>query len=194
MSFEEMIMNIRNENEIKNKISTEEINKRIGTRIKYARRDKGLSQKELGDKLGLSADRLQKYENGVRKPKLDMLNKIAEALDIQLLSLVDPIIETEEGAMQALFALESEFGAIPKRGKTGKFYVMFDNGNDGLLNSYIEKWIDRRNEYEQTLMKASNDDEIKLANAQYRDWKRSFPVKLSADRKEIDKEFGDQID
>ena len=40
------------------------------------RESQGLSQAELGEKVGLSADRIQKYENGARKPKNDMLKNI----------------------------------------------------------------------------------------------------------------------
>ena len=48
---------------------------RIGLRIRKIRNAKGLSQAELGAAVGLSADRIQKYENGFRKPKADMLKK-----------------------------------------------------------------------------------------------------------------------
>lgn len=35
-----------------------------------------VSQTELGEKVGLNADRIQKYENGARKPKADLLKKL----------------------------------------------------------------------------------------------------------------------
>ena len=38
----------------------------IGKRIRNIRILNGLSQSELGEKLGLTADRIQKYENGAR--------------------------------------------------------------------------------------------------------------------------------
>ena len=41
---------------------------RIGARIRNIRNAKGMSQGELGEKIGLNADRVQKYENGARKP------------------------------------------------------------------------------------------------------------------------------
>lgn len=42
----------------------------IGKRIRNIRILNGLSQSELGEKLGLTADRIQKYENGARNPKV----------------------------------------------------------------------------------------------------------------------------
>ena len=37
---------------------------RIGNRIRTIRVEKGMSQAELGNLVGLTADRIQKYENG----------------------------------------------------------------------------------------------------------------------------------
>ena len=62
---------------------------RIGARIRNIRNAKGMSQGELGEKIGLNADRVQKYENGARKPKPDMLKRIASALDV----CVDDLLE-----------------------------------------------------------------------------------------------------
>ena len=42
---------------------------RIGARIREIRLARGLTQAELGDKVGLSADRVRQYETGYRKPK-----------------------------------------------------------------------------------------------------------------------------
>ena len=37
---------------------------RVGTRIRNIREARGMSQTELGARVGLTADRIQKYENG----------------------------------------------------------------------------------------------------------------------------------
>ena len=64
---------------------------RIGARIRTIRIARGMSQAELGEKVGLNADRMQKYENGARKPKADMLKQIAHALGVSTLALTDPV-------------------------------------------------------------------------------------------------------
>ena len=72
-------------------VSTEA--ERIGKRIRTIRIARGLSQTQLGEKVGLNADRIQKYENGARKPKKELLKQIARALGVQPMAIADPIID-----------------------------------------------------------------------------------------------------
>ena len=46
-----------------------------GEMIKEARKKAGLTQKELGKRLGVSASMIAQYENSTRKPKLETLKK-----------------------------------------------------------------------------------------------------------------------
>lgn len=61
----------------------------IGDKIKAARRDKGLTQKELGDKLGVSASMIGQYETGNRNPKFETIQEIASALGIGVSEIMD---------------------------------------------------------------------------------------------------------
>lgn len=61
----------------------------IGNRIKEARNEKGLTQKALAEKLDVSTITIQNYENNRRKPSLEMINKISEALDMTFNDLVN---------------------------------------------------------------------------------------------------------
>lgn len=54
----------------------------IGKRIDYIRRKKGLSQSDLGKSLDLDERTIKRYEKGIGKISLDMLKKIALALDV----------------------------------------------------------------------------------------------------------------
>lgn len=56
----------------------------IGKRIKLLRKDKNLTQKKLSELVGLSEISIRKYENGERTPKFDALEKISEALNVQI--------------------------------------------------------------------------------------------------------------
>ena len=58
-----------------------------GKRIQQARRAACLSQKELAERLGVSASMIGQYENDLRKPKLDTLQRIANALNVSIRSL-----------------------------------------------------------------------------------------------------------
>lgn len=57
-------------------------NMNIGEQIKKYRKEAGLSQKELGQKLGVSQQHIAQYESGKRIPKLETINKIAGALNV----------------------------------------------------------------------------------------------------------------
>ena len=54
----------------------------FGDKLKEERKKKGMSQKELGQKLGVSQAMIAQYEKGDRTPKIETINKIAQALDI----------------------------------------------------------------------------------------------------------------
>lgn len=56
-----------------------------GEKIAKARKDAKLTQKELGIKLGVSAQSVAQWENNLRNPKFETLLKIADALDASVL-------------------------------------------------------------------------------------------------------------
>lgn len=53
-----------------------------GTRIKEIRKQKGLTQKQLGELCGMYESQIRKYENGNANPKIETLQKIADALGV----------------------------------------------------------------------------------------------------------------
>lgn len=61
----------------------------IGEKIKYYRKQCGLTQKELGERLGVSASMIGQYENSTRNPKMETIQKIADVLGISAGSLVE---------------------------------------------------------------------------------------------------------
>ena len=58
--------------------------------LKRIRKSKGLSQKELAEKLGVSQPSYAQYERGARNPKVETIRKIANALDIPVEELNPP--------------------------------------------------------------------------------------------------------
>lgn len=71
--------------------------------IKNKRTEKGISQRELARRIGMSGQMISKIEKAETTPSIDTLNKIAEALNVQLHELVmDTIMtscETEKGTI-----------------------------------------------------------------------------------------------
>lgn len=88
----------------------------IGERIHFFRSMRGMTQKYLGQLLGFpekSADvRLAQYETGTRTPKADLINSLANALDVSPLALSVPDIDSYLGLMHTLFTLEDRYGLM----------------------------------------------------------------------------------
>jgi transcriptional regulator with XRE-family HTH domain len=56
----------------------------FGQRMKKAREDKGLTQKDLADILYLGESTISFYESDKREPKFDVLCKLSEALEVSI--------------------------------------------------------------------------------------------------------------
>lgn len=56
----------------------------IGNRIKSLRRSVGLSQANLGESLGVTFQQIQKYESGRSRIAADKLQRIAQALNVDV--------------------------------------------------------------------------------------------------------------
>ena len=87
----------------------------IGIKIKLARKSKGIAQTEFADAIGKSVRTVQKYESGEISMPLEVLNSIANELE---LSLEDLLTEEQPGTnidtfadiFSAIFELENAQG------------------------------------------------------------------------------------
>ena len=61
----------------------------ISDKLKDARKKAGLTQAQLSEKLGITAQSYSQYETGKRHPKLITIEKIAAALKVPLNVLLD---------------------------------------------------------------------------------------------------------
>ncbi len=149
---------------------------RIGRRIRAIRTEKGMSQAELGQALGLTADRIQKYENGARKPKFDMLKQFAYVLGVETISLMDPVVSNYIGAMFAFFEMEELYELEVKK-DGAKYSIQFGDGFTGTMNDYLKEWYDER-ETIRTRMENTSEEEKKSILGEYHDWENNFPKAL----------------
>ena len=149
---------------------------RVGARIRNIRMAKGLSLAELGEKVGLNADRMQKYENGARKPKRDMLKKIAEALGVSTLALADPVTTSYIGAMYAMFELERNFNMKIK--PTDEDHVpgmcLTVDFKDSLYE-YMKDWYEVYAQMKSDLEVANSEEEKTEIIKSYHNWEWTFP-------------------
>ena len=67
----------------------------VSENIRYFRKERGYTQKQLSELAGIATITLQQYELEKREPKLENLQKIAEALGIPIAALLD-IDETDQ--------------------------------------------------------------------------------------------------
>ncbi len=73
--------------EVKSKVA--ELDLLIGRRIKQRRTEIKMSQSKLGERLGVSFQQVQKYENGKNRVSASTLFKISQALGIDFSYFVD---------------------------------------------------------------------------------------------------------
>ena len=79
----------------------------MGKKIRLRRVEQRLSQSDLGEKLGVSFQQIQKYEKGVNRVGASRLQQIATALDIPVTFFFDSDGKTKE--VESLLFLDSAF-------------------------------------------------------------------------------------
>ena len=149
---------------------------RVGQRIRKIRIAREMTQAALGDAVGLSADRIQQYENGFRRPRADLLKKIAGALGVSTLSLVDPAVTDPVGAMYAFFELEEMFCMSIGEGpgdRAPSLCLSVDDRNK--LYPYLKDWLSVKSLVSTQLEAASSDQEQDKIWQAYHAWKWSYP-------------------
>ena len=147
---------------------------RIGSRIREIRLARGLTQLELGEKVGLSADRVRQYETGYRKPKTDMIKAIASALEVQPLALTDPVATSYLGAVYAMFELEKLYD-LTLTEADGVFSLQFKSEKAQSLVKYLNVWYRALNIYKAELKQAKNTEEAAAVQKRYNCFKWTLP-------------------
>ena len=83
----------------------------FGTVLKQLRKNHNLTQKELGDRMGLSKAVISKYENGLGYPSYDILIKFAEHFGVT----TDYLLGVSKGKTVDVSALnESQIDTVHK--------------------------------------------------------------------------------
>ena len=68
----------------------------IGNALKNIRKGKKLTQKELANRIGISNTYLSEIESNSRRPSLDVLKNISDALGVNFLYLILKSLEEED--------------------------------------------------------------------------------------------------
>lgn len=150
-------------------------NRGMGLRIKYYRNKKGLTQKQLANKIGFGDSAIRNYELGNRLPDPHTLSKIAEVLEVDFYTLNPADTTNTRSVEHILFDIESSYGLIPER-IGDQIYLHFDeearyeyvDRNDEFvkeLNIFMDYWL---NAFESL---AAGE----ITEEQYADWKDGYP-------------------
>lgn len=143
----------------------------IGERIRFIRNLRGMTQKYLGILAGFdgkTADiRMAQYESGTRTPKADMTNTIAGVLEVSPLALSVPDIDSEQGLLYTLFALEDLYG-IKVQKVDDEIHLCLDKNKPTTNMSIFEmlsSWAEQAEKYKNG----------KINKEQYDEWRYNYP-------------------
>lgn len=89
-------------------------------KLKVVRMQKGLSQAALGKLLGVQAQTISNWENGKSEPNLKTINKLCEALNIPLYSLISKDVDYQLNYEEAFIV--------------NKFRELNDDGKKMIIN------------------------------------------------------------
>lgn len=148
----------------------------IGERIHFFRTLRGMTQKYLGTHIGFdekSADvRIAQYESGARSPKDNYLSLLAETLGVSPLALSVPNIDSYDGLMHTLFALEDIYGFKITNidGEICLSLKKFDNPSYPQLFDNFTAWYAQANKLR----------EGQISKDEYDEWRYHYPMKDSS--------------
>lgn len=107
-----------------------------GTKIKLTRKIRGLTQKGLAEIVGTNEVMIRKYEIGKGKPRDEQLQKIADALGVNINVLREFEINTDRDAIPLLFEIDRAL-PITLKEVDGKYGLFFD---DFSMNLTLRDW------------------------------------------------------
>lgn len=116
---------------------------KIGENIKKFRREKGMTQEKLGEVLFVSQQQISQYESGEKVPRVDTVQKIADALGIPICELIN---EPQDMAVQHIdkwerkgFSLNvvgtDQFLNMPATSQNLYFHLGMRADNNGFISS-----------------------------------------------------------
>ena len=106
-------------------------------RVAKLRKERGLTQKDLATKLGVSVDSVRRWEQDKRSPDVDMLSRIAHALGttVSYISGETDDVESKYSDNAEIKAINADIDSSMSFVKRGDFIgsgrVLFYHGDDG---------------------------------------------------------------
>lgn len=92
--------------------SPNEIDKHVGLRVRWRRKELKLSQEALAGRLGLTFQQIQKYERGTNRISAGRLYELARALDASIMYFYRGVEEVSGGLAAELAEDADEFAGL----------------------------------------------------------------------------------
>ena len=147
----------------------------IGERIRFIRNLRGMTQKWLGQAVGFpqkTADiRMAQYESGSRTPKEDLVNALANVLEVSPLALNIPDIDSDLGFIHTLFAVEDIHGVRAEK-QGDEVHIVFDGNKPNVDRSVFQMltaWAEQAEKYRSG----------EISKEQYDEWRYTYPEKVT---------------
>jgi len=96
----------------------------FGGRVRELRRRKGITQVELAKRLGVTQRGVSYYENETDNPSMEVIDRIAGALEVQKRRLIDYNDMPLEEEPKAIRSLQQRLKLIPKLPVEGQKYLV----------------------------------------------------------------------
>lgn len=138
----------------------------VGENIRKIRKEKGLTQKQLGELCGINEANIRKYELGKANPKVETVDRIAAALEVKIIDIMEKFsidqykntseykkLEKKVSALRGTIAiLEEIYGKVEDKAIHGEYaeghyyligegkeqFILYDDDIDNLCNAAKE--------------------------------------------------------
>lgn len=147
----------------------------VGEKVRVYREFRGINQIQLAEMSGINVGTIRKYELGLRNPKPDQLEKIANALGLNVSIFLDFNIETVGDVLSLLFAIDNSVDlSLSENSDDGSIIFSFKNP---MLQDFIKKWCQFKNVYEKERTEIlgikdekQRQDELDKLEAVHQEW------------------------
>lgn len=83
----------------------------VGENIRRIRKEKGLTQKQLGERLNMTQSAIGQFENDKTSPKIETIDKIASALGVRIIDIMEQFTMEQFKTTSEYQKLEKEVNA-----------------------------------------------------------------------------------
>ena len=159
-------------------VSFQDQKKILGERIKRLRLYREMTQEEAAEKTGINTTLWRHYEYGLKMPRQENLEKIAQTLEVPMQMLFPIDTCTSEGIATLLLNMQMQFGNMEIIEEDGSISLRFPQ------NEFTEKATDTLKTVKDRLDKITWDDGIDVTAERFLCSRYVVPKEMGAEIKE----------